>query len=482
MLFHFDNSYLKLPDGLFAVIPPTAVSKPKVVLFNSALADELGLTIKDIPEQLLADYFSGNTIIKGAQPIAQAYAGHQFGYFNKLGDGRAILLGEHITPKGKRFDVQLKGSGITPYSRNGDGRATLSSILREYVISEAMFFLGIPTTRSLAVVATGETVRREDEFPGAVLTRIASSHIRVGTFEYVRQFHSKEILQQFTNYTIQRHYPELTASENPPLDFFKKVMDNQISLIVEWMRVGFIHGVMNTDNMSIAGETIDYGPCAFMNTYVANRTFSSIDHQGRYAFDNQPDIALWNLTRLAEALLPIIDDNKETAIEKAKGVLQLFSLQFNEKWLYMMRKKIGITDIQEEDVVLIDRLLNWMQLNKADYTNTFIQLSVPTFSNSPIYQQEDFINWLTDWKKRINAINGLPAESLKLMQKSNPAYIPRNHLVEEALQQAQENNDYKQLYELLSVLSKPYHYLKMNSLFQQVPEQDEETYKTYCGT
>ena len=355
-------------------------------------------------------------------------------------------------------------------------------MLREYVISEAMFFLGIPTTRSLAVVATGETVRREDEFPGAVLTRIASSHIRVGTFEYVRQFHSKEILQQFTNYTIQRHYPELTASENPPLDFFKKVMDNQISLIVEWMRVGFIHGVMNTDNMSIAGETIDYGPCAFMNTYVANRTFSSIDHQGRYAFDNQPDIALWNLTRLAEALLPIIDDNKETAIEKAKGVLQLFSLQFNEKWLYMMRKKIGITDIQEEDVVLIDRLLNWMQLNKADYTNTFIQLSVPTFSNSPIYQQEDFINWLTDWKKRINAINGLPAESLKLMQKSNPAYIPRNHLVEEALQQAQENNDYKQLYELLSVLSKPYHYLKMNSLFQQVPEQDEETYKTYCGT
>jgi uncharacterized protein YdiU (UPF0061 family) len=482
MLFQFDNSYLQLPEGLFALVPPTEVSKPKVVIFNSALADELGLTIKGIPEQLLAGYFSGNIIIKGSQPIAQAYAGHQFGYFNKLGDGRAILLGEHITPNGKRFDVQLKGAGVTPYSRNGDGRATLSSMLREYVISEAMFFLGIPTTRSLAVISTGETVRREDEFPGAVLTRIASSHIRVGMFEYVRQFHSKEILQQFTNYTIQRHYPELTTSENPPLDFLKKVMNNQISLIVEWMRVGFIHGVMNTDNMSIAGETIDYGPCAFMNTYVANRTFSSIDHQGRYAFDNQPNIALWNLTRLAEALLPIIDENKETAIEKAKGILQLFSLQFNEKWLYMMRKKIGIADIQEEDVVLIDRLLNWMQLNKADYTNTFIQLSVPTFGNSGIYQQEDFINWLNDWKKRINAINGLPAESLKLMQQSNPAYIPRNHLVEETLQQAQENNNYKQLYELLSVLSNPYHYLEMNALFQQLAEQDEETYKTYCGT
>jgi uncharacterized protein YdiU (UPF0061 family) len=482
MPFNFDNSYLKLPQGLFTEVAPSPVSKPKVVLFNSALADELGLTIKDIPEQLLAAYFSGNTIIEGSQPIAQAYAGHQFGYFNKLGDGRAILLGEHLTPNGKRFDVQLKGSGITPYSRNGDGRATLSSMLREYVISEAMFFLGIPTTRSLVVVSTGETVRREDEFPGAVLTRIASSHIRVGTFEYVRQFHSKEILQQFTNYTIQRHYPELTVSENLPLDFLKKVMDNQISLIVEWMRVGFIHGVMNTDNMSIAGETIDYGPCAFMNTYVPNRTFSSIDHQGRYAFDNQPNISLWNLTRLAEALLPIIDENKETAIEKAKGVLQLFSLQFNEKWTNMMRKKIGITDAQEEDIVLIDRLLNWMHINKADYTNTFIQLSVPTFSNSPIYEQEDFIIWLTDWKKRINAKNGLSAESLVLMQQLNPAYIPRNHQVESVLMQAQQNGDYTELQELLTILNKPYQYQEMNPFFQQVPEQNEDVYKTYCGT
>jgi serine/tyrosine/threonine adenylyltransferase len=482
MPFKFDNSYLKLPGGLFAAITPTPVSNPKVVLFNDALAAALGLTVKDIPEQLLADYFSGNKLIAGSQPIAQAYAGHQFGYFNKLGDGRAILLGEHITPAGKRLDVQLKGSGITPYSRNGDGRATLSSMLREYVISEAMFFMGIPTTRSLTVVGTGETVRREDEFPGAILTRIAASHIRVGTFEYVRQFHSKEILQEFTNYTIQRHYPELATTENPPLAFLKRVMERQINLIADWMRIGFIHGVMNTDNMSIAGETIDYGPCAFMNTYVPNRAFSSIDHQGRYAFNNQPTIALWNITRLAEALLPIIDENKEAAIEKATTVLQTFSVLYNEEWLNMMRKKLGITGAQEEDSTLISRLLNWMHTNKADYTNTFIQLSVPTFSNSPIYQQQDFINWLADWRKRINANNGLPDESLKLMQQSNPAYIPRNYLVEEALQQAQENNDYKQLHDLLAILSKPYRYQEMNPLFQQVPEQNEETYKTYCGT
>jgi serine/tyrosine/threonine adenylyltransferase len=480
MPFQFDNSYLTLPNGLFTETLPTPVNNPTLVLFNKSLANELGIDTASISEKELVNYLSGNTLIEGSTPIAQAYAGHQFGHFNKLGDGRAILLGEHITPKTNRFDIQLKGAGSTAYSRNGDGRATLSSMLREYVLSEAMFFLGISTTRSLAVVSTGETVYRNDDFPGAVLTRIAASHIRVGTFEYVRQFQNKEVLEEFTNYTIQRHYPELASAENPALAFLQKVMDNQINLIVEWMRVGFIHGVMNTDNMSIAGETIDYGPCAFMNSYIPNKTYSSIDREGRYAFDNQPNIALWNLTRLAETLLPLIDEDKEASIEKAKAVLQLFSLQFNSTWLAMMRKKIGIIDAQEQDVVLIDRLLNWMHANKSDYTNTFIQLSVPTFSNSPIYQQVDFTNWLTDWKTRINATNGLPAESLKLMQQSNPAYILRNQLVESALQQAQGNGDYTEFNKLLAILNKPYSYEGMNAFYQHVPE--EVMYRTYCGT
>jgi serine/tyrosine/threonine adenylyltransferase len=475
MLFKFDNTYLTLNGGLYSSIAPTEVNDPSVAL-------QLGLDIKHISEEQLADYFSGNKLIAGSQPIAQAYAGHQFGHFNKLGDGRAILLGEHITPDNKRFDIQLKGSGITPYSRRGDGRATLSSMLREYIISEAMFFLNIPTTRSLAVIRTGENIYREGALPGAVLTRIAASHIRVGTFQYVRNFHSKEILKDFTTYTIQRHSPELLSAENPALALLKKVMEVQIKLIVNWMRVGFIHGVMNTDNMSIAGETIDYGPCAFMNSYDPATVFSSIDEQGRYAFDRQADIALWNVTRLAEALLPLIDDNTEIAIEKATKVLETYSIQFNDEWLNMMRKKLGITDVQEGDAVLISRLLDWMYDTKADYTNTFIQLSVPSFSKLEIYKQETFINWQTDWKKRINAVNDLPFESLNLMQTSNPVYIPRNHKVESALKQAQEKGDLKELYSLLEIVNKPYNYTEMNYVFQTEPEQQDTNYKTYCGT
>jgi uncharacterized protein YdiU (UPF0061 family) len=480
MLLNFDNTYLKLNQGLFFAIDPSEVNNPILALFNTALANQLGLDIKGISEQLLAEYFSGNKLITGSQPIAQAYAGHQFGHFNKLGDGRAILLGEHITPKGDRFDVQLKGSGITPYSRRGDGRATLSSMLREYVISESMFYLGIPTTRSLAVIHTGENIYREGALPGAVLTRIAASHIRVGTFQYVRNFHSKEVLQEFTTYTIQRHYPELLSAENSALALLKKVMEVQIKLIVDWMRVGFIHGVMNTDNMSISGETIDYGPCAFMNAYNPSTVFSSIDTQGRYAFGNQPDIALWNITRLAEALLPVIDENTEVAIEKATRILETYSIQFNEAWLNMMCKKIGITDVKEGDALLVSRLLDWMNENKADYTNTFIQLSVPDFSKSEIYQQSTFVVWLADWKKRIKAEKEIPVASLKLMQTSNPVYIPRNQIVEAALKQAQEKGDLTAFNELLEVLSKPYNYKEMNPLFQNGVEDND--YKTYCGT
>ncbi len=482
MPFQFDNTYLKLDKGLFSIINPTEVNDPNLALFNTALANQLGLDITELDEQTLADYFSGNKLIDGSQPIAQAYAGHQFGHFNKLGDGRAILLGEHITSDGNRFDIQLKGSGITPYSRRGDGRATLSSMLREYVISESMFFLGIPTTRSLAVVSTGENIYREGALPGAVLTRIAASHIRVGTFQYVRNFHSKEVLQEFTSYTIQRHYPELLSAENPALALLKTVMNEQIKLIVNWMRVGFIHGVMNTDNTSIAGETIDYGPCAFMNVYNPKTVFSSIDQDGRYAFDNQPNIALWNITRLAEALLPLIDNNTDNAIEKAKNILETFQLQFNEIWLAMMRKKLGITDIQEEDELLISSLLDWMHLNKADYTNTFIQLSVPDFSISEIYTQKTFITWLTNWKKRINAGKEIPETALELMQSCNPVYIPRNHTVEAALKLAQKKGDLTLFNQLLKILSKPYDYQDMNHFYQAAPQQDEECYKTYCGT
>ena len=482
MPFKFDNTYLTQNKSLYTEVAPTEVGDPIVAIFNNALANQLGLDIKGLEEQILADYFSGNKLITGSQPIAQAYAGHQFGYFNTLGDGRAILLGEHITPNGKRFDIQLKGSGSTPYSRRGDGRATLSSMLREYIISEAMFFLGIPTTRSLAVIRTGENIYRESALPGAVLTRIAASHIRVGTFEYVSSFHSKEILHQFTTYTIQRHYPEIISAENPALALLKKVMENQIKLIVDWMRVGFIHGVMNTDNMSIAGETIDYGPCAFMNVYDPATVFSSIDTGGRYAFAKQPEIALWNITRLAEALLALIDDNQEKAIEKATSILQTFSIQFNEIYVGMMRKKLGMTDAQVGDDKIISSLLDWMHHNKADYTNTFIQLSVPDFSTSEIYQQQAFIIWLADWKKRIKVENGIPKASLELMQKSNPVYIPRNHNVEAALKQAQKKGDLTLFNELLQLLSKPYNYKEMNPLFQSVPEQHDDSYKTYCGT
>lgn len=481
MTFQFDNSYLTLDNGLFAAVMPTAVSKPSVAIFNYMLAKDLGLDTDNLSDETISAYLSGNRIIKGSEPIAQAYAGHQFGHFNKLGDGRAILLGEHLTPAGKRFDIQLKGSGVTPYSRRGDGKATLSAMLREYVISEAMYFLHIPTTRSLAVVHTGEKIYRETITPSAVLTRVAASHIRVGTFQYVRNFHSEEILKEFTNYTIQRHYPDLINAENPPLALLEKVMHEQIALIADWMRVGFIHGVMNTDNMSIAGETIDYGPCAFINVYNPDTVFSSIDQQGRYAFANQSEIALWNITRFAESLLPLIDKNTEAAIRKATAVLDTFAALFDEKWLGMMGRKIGITDIQTDDMALISRLLEWMYNNQADYTNTFIGLSVPGFNTNTIYQQPAFTNWLTDWKKRIGAENGLSDTSRMLMQKHNPVYIPRNHQVELALKQAQENSDYTEFKKMLEILSDPYNYQHMDRDFQN-PPVEEQSYKTYCGT
>jgi uncharacterized protein YdiU (UPF0061 family) len=474
MLFQFNNSYRNLPSKLFEDCLPTAVANPKLVIFNEKLAKDLGLVLNDISTVEIANFLSGNKNIDDAMPIAQAYAGHQFGHFNMLGDGRAILLGEHITPQNQRFDIQLKGSGETPYSRRGDGRATLSSMLREYLISEAMFALHIPTTRSLAVVATGEEVHREYTHEGAVLTRIASSHIRVGTFEYVRRFTDVDTFKIFTNYTIERHYPHLLNSENYALNFLKEVMEKQIDLIVDWMRVGFIHGVMNTDNMSVCGESIDFGPCAFMNTYHPQTKFSSIDHQGRYAFENQAAIAKWNLSRFAETLLVLIDNNTNKAIELAQGVLNTFNEIFDKKWLQMMRNKLGLIDEKEGDEKIILDLLEWMQVNNADYTNTFVALQNLDNVTDKIYQSSTFESWHHTWQKRTNS------SSLEMVKKHNPFIIPRNQMVEKALFSAAHQNDLSLFNELLTATSKPYLYNNALSKFQ-IAENDNG-YKTYCGT
>ncbi len=478
--FNFDNTYLSLPQKLFEKCLPTVVAEPRLVIFNKALAKELGLNSENISEEEIAAYLSGNKIMEGSQPIAQAYAGHQFGHFNMLGDGRAILLGEHVTPQNKRFDIQLKGPGPTPYSRNGDGRATLSSMLREYIISEAMQALGIPTTRSLAVVASGEEVHREYTHEGGVLTRIAASHIRVGTFEFVRRFNDLETFKTFVNYTIQRHYPEVMNTENPPLELFKAVMEKQITLIVNWMRVGFIHGVMNTDNMSISGETIDYGPCAFMNAYHSQTVFSSIDRSGRYAFGNQVVIAKWNLTRFAETLLVLIHSDSDKAIEMVQEVLQTFIPKFEEQWLRMMRNKLGLMTEEENDEKLISTLLLWMQDRGADYINTFNALEYEEFLNDAVYQNNEFKSWYELWRKRRESENS--KASFELMRKTNPVVIPRNHRLEEALQTAAHENDLSLLNELLAAVSDPYQFKKEFAKYQNPPEDGGKGYKTYCGT
>lgn len=480
-MFHFDNSYKTLSPELFTECSPTKVQNPQLVVFNTGLATELGIDVEKISQSELEAIFSGNTLPENAAGIAQAYGGHQFGHFNRLGDGRAILLGEQITPNGKRFDLQYKGSGITPYSRRGDGRATLSSMLREYIISEAMFALGIPTTRSLAVVATGEAVYREQTQAGAVLTRVASSHIRVGTFEYIARFCSPKVLQQFTEYTIARHFPEIIQHENKELAFLKLVMERQIDLIVNWMRVGFIHGVMNTDNMAISGETIDYGPCAFMNAYKPETVFSSIDTSGRYAFANQASIALWNLTRLAECLIPLIDKNTEKAIESASSVLNNFQPIFEEKYLKMMASKLGISHTQDSDKQLISGLLNWMYAHEADYTNTFLKLMYPDSISDKVYEDEEFIQWNASLKLRLSLEDA--EKSNALMHANNPVYIPRNHKVETVLMQVCNTGELSKLKEFVDIITQPYSQIPFNHNFMQAPPaSDDKCYKTYCGT
>lgn len=479
--WHLENTYLSLPEKMYSPAMPVPVSSPVLLCFNSRLAADLGLDIAGRTEQELADLFSGRIIPEGAQPIAQAYAGHQFGNFTMLGDGRAILLGELVGEDGMRFDIQLKGSGQTVYSRRGDGRATLPAMLREYIISEAMHHLGIRSSRSLAVVTTGEKVYRERIHEGAILTRIAASHIRVGTFEFVRNYLSLDDLQAFTSYVIDRHYPEVRDAVNPAFALLQAVMHRQVELVVQWMRVGFIHGVMNTDNMSIAGETIDYGPCAFMNTYKPGTVFSSIDTQGRYAFANQPVIAQWNLSVLAGALLPLLAKEQSAAIRMAEDLLNEFPERYRERWLQMMCAKIGIAHYRQEDRALVDALLQWMEHRKADYTNTFLLLESEDGPVTDLLQDAVFAEWHAKWTQRIAQEEGGFPSARDLMQATNPAYIPRNHLVEEALAAATQG-DMTPFHGLLKVLSAPYDHRHDYPDYQRSPERFDAMYQTFCGT
>lgn len=479
--WQFDNTYARLPDVLFAAAKPARVAAPRLVIVNHRLADELGLDLTGISAEAAAALFAGQDLPEGSRPIAQAYAGHQYGNFSMLGDGRAILLGEHRTPSGQLFDIQFKGSGQTQFSRRGDGRAALGPMLREYIISEAMFALGIPTTRSLAVVTTGEPVYREGPRPGAILTRVAASHIRVGTFEYVAARGEEANLRVLADYTIARHYPDLPDSADRYLQFFRAVMDRQASLVAQWQLVGFIHGVMNTDNMAISGETIDYGPCAFMNAYRADTVFSSIDRGGRYAYGNQPSIVQWNLTRFAETLLPLLATEQDDAIELATKALGEFPGLFEKYWLAGMRAKLGLLNAEAGDVDLALSLLKWMQKARGDFTNTFRDLSEDEPLTGCAYQDPDFLAWQTQWLQRLSRETRSTTAAHAAMRCVNPAVIPRNHRVEEALAAAENHNDLSVLEQLVAVLAKPYEAGADSALYRELPP-DNPNYRTFCGT
>ncbi|MBD7911016.1 MULTISPECIES: protein adenylyltransferase SelO [Clostridium] len=480
--WNLDNSYARLPESFFADLKPTPVSSPKLVAFNENLASSLGLNVKELQKVEGVDVFAGNRIPGGARPLAQAYAGHQFGHFTMLGDGRALLIGEHITPLGERVDIQLKGSGRTPYSRGGDGRAALGPMLREYIISEAMYGLGIPTTRSLAVVTTGETVYRETEQIGAILTRVASSHIRVGTFQYASKWCDTEELRALADYVLKRHFPDVNSKENAYLHLLQEVINGQASLIAKWQLVGFIHGVMNTDNMTISGETIDYGPCAFMDTYDPKTVFSSIDIRGRYAYGNQPSIAEWNLARFAETLLPLLHQDREQAIKLAQDSLSDFAELYNKNLLSGMRDKLGIFNEEEQDKHLIEGLLNIMEKYKADYTNTFRQLTLEDFEDTPLFRSDEFTRWYELWRDRLDRQQETKEDSKRLMKNSNPAVIPRNYRVEEALEAAVKAGDYNIMNKLLSVLSNPFAYSEEQKEYSILPKESTCGYRTFCGT
>ena len=480
--FNFDNSYLNLPGSFYSYVEPMYSTNPTLIAFNNELSDEMGLDFTNLSNREKSQIFSGNTRIQGGEYFAQAYAGHQFGHFTILGDGRAIMCGEHITPNRKRVDVQFKGSGLTPYSRQGDGRAGLAPMLREYLISEAMHHLGISTTRSLAVVTTGDMIVRDKPVAGAILTRVASSHIRVGTFEFATAHSDHGLVTSLLNYTIERHYPDLLVSDNMAIGLLRSVMQRQIDLIVDWMRVGFIHGVMNTDNMTLSGETIDYGPCAFMDFYDKNKVFSSIDHSGRYAYSNQPKIIQWNLDKFAQALLPLVHKDINKAADIVQETINSFNDIYHTKWIAMMRNKLGLFGKDPLDETLILDLLDWMQENHADFTNTFRDLSQPDQPYGGLYETKAFYSWYERWQERRRKDTQTLEDTINLMQSTNPAFIPRNHQVEKALSAA-NHGDFKFFDDFLSILKEPYKNKHNLVEYQRPPlSSSDRMYKTFCGT
>ncbi|HMM19901.1 MAG TPA: YdiU family protein [Selenomonadales bacterium] len=480
--WNFDNSYARLPELFFSRLHPAPVKAPKLVLLNHALAASLGLNAEELQSEDGVAALAGNRIPEGASPLAQAYAGHQFGHFTMLGDGRALLIGEQITPSGERFDIQLKGSGRTPYSRQGDGRAVLGPMLREYLISEAMHALGIATTRSLAVVTTGEAVIRGTDQPGAVLTRVAASHLRVGTFQYASQWGTTEELRVLADYSLKRHFPDAVAGENRYLSLLQEVIRRQAGLIAKWQLVGFIHGVMNTDNMTLSGETIDYGPCAFMDAYDPATVFSSIDIRGRYAYGNQPPIAGWNLARFAETLLPLLHADEAQAVKLAQDALAGFSELYHCNWRAGMRAKLGIFNEEAQDEALIEDLLSMMQKYRADYTNTFRALTFDRPEETAFLGTPEFDRWYELWQARLGRQQEAKASSQQLMRNWNPAVIPRNHRVEAALESAVERGDYRVMERLLHILSSPYAHTAEQAEYSTPPEPPAQPYRTFCGT
>jgi uncharacterized protein YdiU (UPF0061 family) len=485
----FKNTYVDLGGDFYQAIRPVPVRKPELFIFNQALCDELGLAGSSLGSASAALY-SGNDVPEGAAPLAMAYSGHQFGHFNpQLGDGRALLLGQVVTPHGRSVDIHLKGTGRTAFSRNGDGRAALGPVLREYLVSEAMARLGVPTTRALAAVTTGEEVIREQRLPGGIITRVGTSFVRIGTFEYFLARRDVDSIARLADYMITHHYPQPNDVENPYLGLLDAVIEGQAALIAQWMQLGFIHGVMNTDNMSITCETIDYGPCAFMDHYAHDQVYSSIDHHGRYAYNNQPNIGLWNLSRFAECLLPLIDHDTETAVATAKEHLESFVDTYQHHWLNGMRSKIGLNTAQDEDKALIEKLFDLMARNHVDFTLTFYHLSLleleaadDTAILALFDHEEAFVLWLEQWRQRLQHEGSDDDQRKNIMRQVNPVYIPRNHLVEAAIRAAEDDNDFSVFHALHELLQKPFDLQQGKEVYMQPPQPHEVVLKTFCGT
>ncbi len=487
----FNNTYVNLGEDFYVRSPPSPVANPAMIVFNQALGDALGLSDTGLNSPEGTAILAGNRVPAGAEPLAMAYAGHQFGNFvPQLGDGRALLLGQVAAPGGARHDIHLKGSGRTAFSRGGDGRAALGPVLREYLVSEAMAKLGVPTTRALAAVTTGERVARQEMLPGGIVTRTARSFVRVGTFEYFSSRGNLDAVTKLADYVIEHNYPACRDAANPYLAWLEAIIDRQAALIAQWMQIGFIHGVMNTDNMSIAGETIDYGPCAFMDHYAHNQVYSSIDRHGRYAYNNQPNIGLWNLTRLAESLLPLLADDTGAAVETATGALENYAGHYEDYWLDGMRAKTGLQTRHDDDKALIDELFDVLAANRADFTLTFHYLS--TLAMEPADQDRDiralfdkpeqFDHWAQQWRARLHQEGSIDTTRQAGMRAVNPVYIPRNHQIEAAIRAAEDHGDFSVFHQLHAVLQQPYELQAEKDIYRLPPEPDEVVQQTFCGT